>query len=48
MSALSRLEQLPLFLAAEKVLLYHALPDELQTAPLLEKWEKSKQLFLPL
>ena len=48
MSALSRLEQLPLFLAAEKVLLYHALPDELQTAPLLEKWEKSKQLFLPV
>ena len=48
MSALSRLEQLPLFLAAEKVLLYHALPDELQTAPLLEKWEKSRQLFLPV
>lgn len=48
LSALLRLEQLPLFLAAEKVLLYHALPDELQTAPLLEKWENRKQLFLPV
>ena len=48
LSALSRLEQLPLFLTADKVLLYHALPDELQTGSLLEKWENRKQLFLPV
>ena len=48
LQALSNLEQLPLFETAEKILLYHALPDELQTASFLAKWESKKQLFLPV
>lgn len=48
LQALSKLEQLVLFETAEKILLYHALPDELQTVSFLEKWESKKQLFLPV
>ncbi len=48
LQALSELEQLLPFQTAERILLYHALPDELQTASFLEKWESKKQLFLPV
>ncbi|MCR4824836.1 MAG: 5-formyltetrahydrofolate cyclo-ligase [Bacteroidales bacterium] len=44
---LSRLEALPAFRDAGCVLLYMALPDEVQTVPLLERWYGSKRLLLP-
>ncbi len=46
--ALSKLERLPEFEKAETVLLYHALPDELQTAAFIQKWENRKRLLLPV
>ena len=45
---LRRLEESPLFQAAEQVALYHALPGEVQTAAFIERWHQQKRLFLPL
>lgn len=45
---LSKLESLDLFLKADTVLLYHALPDEVQTSAFLSRWYGRKQLVLPL
>ena len=42
-----RLEQCPEFMAAKHILLYHALPDELQTRLILERWTDRKLLYLP-
>lgn len=47
-SIMSQLESQDLFKAAETVLLYHALPDEVQTANFLERWYGKKRLVLPL
>lgn len=44
----SLLEQHPLFQQASCVSLYHALPDEVQTVSILNRWYQSKQLALPL
>lgn len=44
---LSRLEQHPDFLRSERVMLYSALPDEVQTQAFLEKWHLVKQIILP-
>lgn len=44
---LSRLEQHPDFIRAERVMLYSALPDEVQTQAFLEKWHLVKQIILP-
>ncbi len=41
-------ESLPEFKTAQYVLLYHALPDEVDTAPMLTRWLGRKQLFLPI
>lgn len=43
----ARLEQSAAFLVAEKILLYHSLPDELSTHEFLERWGKRKKIFLP-
>lgn len=43
----TRLEQCPEFISARHVLLYHALPDELQTRLILERWAGRKLLYLP-
>jgi 5-formyltetrahydrofolate cyclo-ligase len=43
-----RLEQNPLFRQAKGVALYHALPGEVQTALLIEKWCTKKKIFLPV
>lgn len=43
----SRLEQTAAFLMADKVLLYHSLPDELSTHQFLRKWGSKKHFFLP-
>lgn len=42
------LEENKLFQQANKIALYHALPGEVQTADLLEKWYEKKQLLLPV
>lgn len=42
-----RLEQSAAFQLAEKILIYHSLPDELDTHKFLDKWKNHKQFFLP-
>ena len=44
---LAKLEQHPDFVKAEKVMLYNALPDEVQTLNFLEKWHLRKTIILP-
>lgn len=42
-----RLERTAAFLMADKVLVYHSLPDELSTHAFLRKWGSKKRFFLP-
>ena len=44
---LAKLEQHPDFIKAEKIMLYSALPDEVQTQDFLEKWHLKKRIILP-
>jgi 5-formyltetrahydrofolate cyclo-ligase len=43
-----RIAENPLFLQAETVAIYHALPDEVQTAGFIEKWHLKKKILLPV
>lgn len=43
----SKIENLDQFQSADKILLYNSLPDELYTKSFIEKWNVSKQIFLP-
>ena len=43
----ARLEKTAAFLVAEKILMYHSLPDELPTHQFLEKWKDRKRFYLP-
>lgn len=43
----NRLEQSAAFALAEKILLYHSLPDELSTREFLDRWCGRKRFFLP-
>lgn len=43
----ARLEQSAAFALAEKVLLYHSLPDELSTREFLDRWADRKRFYLP-
>lgn len=43
----ARLERTAPFLMADKVLMYHSLPDELSTRAFLKKWSAKKHFFLP-
>jgi 5-formyltetrahydrofolate cyclo-ligase len=45
---LQRLEQHPRFATAHTLLLYHALPDEVQTAEFIRKWSTTKRIILPV
>lgn len=47
-SILLKLESHPLFRKADTVLIYHALPDEVQTSFFLDRWYGKKRLVLPL
>lgn len=38
----------PLFKQASTILLYHSLPDEVQTHEFVEKWSKQKKIILPV
>lgn len=44
---LSKLEQHPAFQKAHIVMIYSALPDEVQTQAFLEKWRHEKKIILP-
>lgn len=46
-SAFRRLEQTAAFLMANKILMYHSLPDELSTHSFLKKWNNRKKFYLP-
>jgi 5-formyltetrahydrofolate cyclo-ligase len=41
------LEQSAAFMLADKILLYHSLPDELSTHEFLDRWADRKQFYLP-
>lgn len=43
----SRLENTAAFMVAQKILMYHSLPDELPTRKFLMKWKDRKQFYLP-
>ena len=43
----ARLEQTAAFMMADTILMYHSLPDELQTVKFLQKWHDRKRFFLP-
>ncbi len=43
-----RLENRQEFQTARHILLYHALPDEVETSGFLEKWSGSKNIYLPI
>ncbi|MFA7116398.1 MAG: 5-formyltetrahydrofolate cyclo-ligase [Bacteroidales bacterium] len=45
---LNKLEQLDNFSSAHTILIYHALPDEVQTVDFLNKWYINKRIVLPL
>lgn len=46
-SVFDRLEHSAAFQLAEKILMYHSLPDELETHSFLRKWKDRKKFFLP-
>ena len=48
MEVMAKVELLPQFADAKNILLYNALPDELPTECMLNKWEGVKNLFLPV
>ena len=45
---LEQIEKHPRFISATTVLLYHSLPDEVQTHAFVEKWHKQKKVLLPV
>lgn len=44
---LARLENSPYFKAAEIVMMYNALPDEVQTSAFIARWRNRKRIILP-
>lgn len=42
-----KIEQLPIFAASQHILLYHSLPDELPTHSTIDRWSKTKHIYLP-
>ena len=42
-----RLEKTAAFLLADKIMMYHSLPDELSTIAFLKKWSDRKRFYLP-
>ena len=43
----AQLEKTAAFMMADNILMYHSLPDELQTRKFLQKWHDRKRFFLP-
>lgn len=47
MAVFSRIEQTDMFKNASNIMLYHSLPDELPTHKVVERWSRSKNIYLP-
>ena len=45
---MSQIENHPRFKAADTILMYYALPDEVQTQAFVEKWHLTKRILLPV
>ncbi len=45
---LAALEAHPAFRAAHTILLYHSLPDEVDTHAFIDRWSEAKQVLLPV
>lgn len=43
-----RLEQMAWFKNAQRIVCYHALPDEVNTLQFIEKWAPQKNIYLPV
>ena len=43
----SRLERTAAFMLADRIMMYHSLPDELSTHAFLAKWKDRKRFYLP-
>ncbi len=43
----AQLERTAAFMLADKILIYHSLPDELSTRAFLDRWHSRKQFYLP-
>lgn len=43
----NQLEETAAFMLADKILIYHSLPDELPTRRFLNKWKERKHFYLP-
>ena len=43
-----QLEKLDCFKKAHTILLYHSLPDEVDTTGMIKRWNKTKQIILPV
>ena len=43
----ARLEQTAAFMLADRIMMYHSLPDELSTHAFLSKWRGRKHFYLP-
>lgn len=43
----ARLEKTAAFMLADRILMYHSLPDELSTRTFLKKWGSRKHFYLP-
>ena len=43
----AQLEKTAAFMMADNILMYHSLPDEVQTITFLQKWHDRKRFFLP-
>lgn len=48
LAAIQQIEQLPAFRKASSFAVYHALPDEVQTAAFIERWADQKAIYLPV
>ena len=46
--ALEQIEQLDVFQRADSFAIYHAMPDEVQTASFIQKWASHKTIYLPV
>lgn len=47
MNVFEQLEQMAAFMMSEHILMYHSLPDELDTHGFIDKWFGRKNFFLP-
>ena len=47
MDVFSRLEKTAAFMLADRIMMYHSLPDELSTHEFLKKWSGRKRFYLP-